>query len=52
MPDPETLLEGTGKKLRHIKVYNLSDPTDPQTLTKYTQLATQHAINDPDSLSS
>ena len=51
MPDPENLLEGSGKKLRHIKVYQLTNPTDPQTLTNYVHLSTQHAIKDPTSLS-
>ena len=50
MPDPENLLEGTGKKLRHIKVHNLTD-INPQTLTNYAHLSTQHAINEPTSLS-
>ena len=26
MPDPQNLLEGSGKKLRHIKVHNLTSP--------------------------
>ena len=51
MPDPDNLLEGTGKKLRHIKVHNLTHPTDPQTLTTYVNLSTRHAIQNPDSLS-
>lgn len=50
MPDPQNLLEGTGKKLRHIKVHNLSDIT-PQTLTNYIQASTNLAISDPSSLS-
>ena len=51
MPDPENLLEGTGKKLRHIKVHNLTD-INPQTLIDYVQASTNLAISDPASLSS
>ena len=51
MSDPQNLLEGTGKKLRHIKVHNLTKPTDPKTLTNYVQASTNLAIADPDSLS-
>ncbi len=51
MPDPHNLLEGTGKRLRHIKVHQLTTPTDPQTLTTYVNLSTQHAIQNPSSLS-
>ena len=51
MPDPEKILQGTGKKLRHIKVQKLTHPTDTKTITKYIQLATQHAIQNPQSLS-
>jgi len=51
MPDPQNLLEGTGKKLRHIKVHQLTNPTDPQTLTNYIRASTDLAIADPDSLS-
>ena len=50
MPDPQNLLEGTGKKLRHIKIHNLSDTT-PQTLTNYVKASVEHAIADPGSLS-
>ena len=50
MPDPDNLLEGTGIRLRHIKVHNLND-IKPQTLTNYVQLSTEHAISDPKSLS-
>lgn len=50
MPDPQNLLEGTGKKLRHIKVHNLSNIT-PQTLTNYVQASTNLAISNPSSLS-
>ena len=51
MPDPQNLLEGTGKKLRHIKIHNLNTPTDPKTLTHYIKLSTKHAIQNPNSLS-
>ena len=51
MPDPETLLEGTGKKLRHIKVYEVNDE-NRQDLTNYVKASAEHAIADPNSLSS
>ena len=50
MPDPDGILEGTGKKLRHVKVYKVDD-TNRQTLTDYVTAATKLAIADPDSLS-
>ena len=50
MPDPENILEGTGKKLRHIKVYEVTD-SNRQTLTNYVDASAKHAITDPDSLS-
>ncbi len=50
MPDPDNLLEGTGKKLRHIKIYEVTDK-NRQTLTTYVQTSANHAIADPDSLS-
>ncbi len=50
MHDPDGMLEGTGKKLRHIKVYKVDD-TNRQTLTDYVTAATKLAIADPDSLS-
>src|SRR3972149_6037691 len=30
LPDPEGLLEGTGKKARHVKVYDLSQLDSPE----------------------
>ncbi len=30
LPDPDGLLEGTGKKLRHIKIRSLADADDPK----------------------
>ncbi len=50
MPDPENLLEGTGKKLRHIKVYQVTD-SNRQSLTNYVRASAEHAIEDPNSLS-
>lgn len=29
LPDPEKLLEGSGKRLRHIKIYSLQEAEDP-----------------------
>ena len=51
MPDPQNLLEGTGKKLRHIKVYEVNDK-NRQSLTNYIKASTHLAIADPNSLSS
>ena len=48
--DPDNLLEGTGIRLRHIKVYYLTDITT-QTLTNYVRASTNLAIAYPDSLS-
>ena len=50
MPDPDNLLEGTGKKLRHIKIYEIN-PDNREALTKYVQASANHAIAEPDSLS-
>ena len=50
MPDPDNLLEGTGKKLRHIKVYEITD-ANRQVLTTYVRASAEHAIVDRDSLS-
>jgi hypothetical protein len=30
LPDPNGLLEGTGKRLRHIKIYTMSDAERPE----------------------
>lgn len=50
IPDPGNLLEGTGKKLRHIKLYEVTDK-NRQTLTTYVDQSTKQAIQNPDSLS-
>ncbi len=50
MPDRDNLLEGTGIRLRHIKVYKVTD-SNRQTLTIYVRASTDLAIADPDSLS-
>ena len=50
MPDPDNLLEGTGKKLRHIKIYEIDDETR-NALTQYVNASTEHAIAVPTSLS-
>ena len=50
MPDPDKLLEGTGRYLRHIKVYQVTD-TNRQSLTNYVHASAKHAIADPNSLS-
>ena len=50
MPDPDNLLEGTGKKLRHIKVHEIDDELR-EALTRYVNVSTEHAIADPSSLS-
>ena len=50
MPDPDNLLEGTGKKLRRIKVHEIDDQIR-NVLTQYVTTSTEHAIADPTSLS-
>ena len=50
MPDPDNHLEGTGKKLRHIKVHEINDPLR-DALTKCVNASTEHAIANPTSLS-
>ncbi len=50
MPDPDGLMQGTGKKLRHIKVHKLS-PELRNTLVSYVKAAAALAISDPNSLS-
>ena len=50
MPDPDNLLEGTGKKLRHIKIYEVTE-SNRQSLTSYIRASAEHAIADPNSLS-
>ena len=50
MPDPNNLLEGTGKKLRHIKIHEIT-PDNREALTKYVQTSANHAIENPQSLS-
>ena len=50
MPDTDNLLEGTGKKLRHIKIYEVTE-SNRQSLTSYIRASAEHAIADPNSLS-
>ena len=50
MPDPDGLLEGTGKRLRHIKIYEIS-AADRKILTKYVRASAAHAVAEPNSLS-
>ena len=50
MPDPDNLLEGTGKKLRHIKIHEITD-ANRQVLSDYVRASADHAIADPDALS-
>jgi hypothetical protein len=33
LEDPEALLEGTGQKARHVKIYNIEDATAPGVLS-------------------
>jgi hypothetical protein len=33
LEDPEALLEGTGQKARHVKIYNVEDATAPGVLS-------------------
>ncbi len=46
LPDPQDLLEGTGKLHRHIKVSSLSDLKNP-ALQKLVQIAVQRKLNHP-----
>ena len=41
LPDPESLLEGNGQLLRHIKLYSLEDLARP-AVKKLVQNASQH----------
>ena len=50
MPDPDNFLEGTGKKLRHIKIYEVTDD-NRKALTEYVRASAEHAMEDPGSLS-
>ncbi len=50
MSDPAHLLEGTGKKLRHIKVYEVSDE-NRCLLIDYVKASAELAISEPGSLS-
>lgn len=50
LPDSHGMMEGTGKKLRHIKV-RCVDNTNRDALADYIRSATVIAIDDPDSLS-
>ena len=50
LPDSHGMMEGTGKKLRHIKV-RCVDGTNRDALADYIRSATVIAIDDPDSLS-
>lgn len=49
LPDPDTLLEGTGKFLRHIKIRD-ADPDALAAITRYLQAAEQLARRDPTTL--
>ena len=46
LPDPERLLQGTGKKLRHIKVHSLAEAERPAvyTLIKEAQRERREAL--------
>ena len=50
MSDPDDLLEGTGKRLRHIKVYEVTD-SNRVALTDYVRASVKRAIEEPGSLS-
>lgn len=43
LPDPDKLLEGTGKKLRHIKLHKPEDLTRPG-VRKLVEVATTHQV--------
>lgn len=46
---PQEMLEGTGKKLRHIKIRQVDD-SNRDALKQYIRRSTELAIQDPDSL--
>ncbi len=50
LTDPHEMMEGTGKKLRHIKVAEV-DSSNRDILVGYIRAAAELAISDPDSLS-
>jgi len=45
LADPNGILEGAGKQIRHIKIRTLSDLTRPE-IRAYVQRARQSALND------
>jgi hypothetical protein len=46
LPDPEHVLEGTGKRMRHIKLYTIEDVRKP-ALRTLIQIATTHRVPPP-----
>jgi hypothetical protein len=44
LPDPEGLLEGTGKKLRHVKVRTMAD-VDAASLRNLIDAAIEHIVS-------
>ena len=44
LPDPENLLEGTGKKLRHVKIRHAEQLTNP-ALRNLVEAASKHLPN-------
>lgn len=41
LPDPSNLMEGTGKKLRHIKIRSLQDSERPEIITLLKEALTE-----------
>lgn len=46
LPDPEHVLEGTGKLMRHVKLYTIEDIHKP-ALRTLIQIATTHRVPPP-----
>lgn len=46
LPDPEHVLEGTGKLMRHVKLYTIEDIHKP-ALGTLIQIATTHRVPPP-----
>ncbi len=43
LPDPDSLLEGTGQPMRHVKILNREDLADP-ALRRLVEVATTHRV--------
>lgn len=46
LPDPEHILEGTGKLMRHVKLTNIDDLREP-SIRALIKIATKHRVPPP-----